>query len=178
MDTLDCIKERRSIRKFKNQAVSPETLEQLVSAASYSPSWKNSQIARYTMVKTAQIKNKIADEMVSPFNKETINSAPILVVISYVKNRCGFEKDGSFSTSKGAAWQMFDCGIAAQTFCLAAKDMGLGTVIMGLFDENKISEYLNIPDNQEIGCLIALGYPDENPEMPKRKSVNELISYK
>jgi len=178
METLDCIKERRSIRKFKNQTVPTEALEQLVLAASYSPSWKNSQIARYTMVTTAQLKSKIADEMVPPFNRETINSAPVLAVVSYVKNRCGFEKDGSFSTSKGAAWQMFDCGIAAQTFCLAAENMGLGTVIMGLFDEDKILEYLNIPDTQEIGCLIALGYPDENPEMPKRKAVNDLISYK
>lgn len=178
MNTLDCIKERRSIRKFKNEAISHEILEKLVSSASHSPSWKNSQIARYIMVETPEIKQKIADEMVSPFNQGHINSAPVLVVLSYVKNRSGFERDGSFSTSKGASWQMFDCGVAAQTFCLTAKDMGLGTVIMGLFDENKIAEFLNIPQTQEIGCIIALGYPDETPEMPKRKMVEELISYK
>ena len=68
-------------------------------------------------------------------------------------------------------------GIACQTFCLAAKEYGLGTVIMGIFDEDGITELLNIPEDQELASLIAIGYPESEPEPPKRKSARELLVY-
>lgn len=69
-------------------------------------------------------------------------------------------------------------GAACQTFCLAAKEKGLGTVIMGIFDEDGISDLLQIPKEQELGALIAVGYPDIDPAVPKRKSVEELLQYR
>jgi nitroreductase len=72
---------------------------------------------------------------------------------------------------------MFDTGIAAQTFCLAAHEQGLGTVILGLFDEDKIEEMLQLPEDRELAALIPVGYPDEAPVAPKRKPVTDLISY-
>ena len=71
-----------------------------------------------------------------------------------------------------------DAGIAAQTFCLAAWERGVGTVITGYFDEEKITRLLNLPENQKVGCVIGLGYPDEEPAAPKRKSVEDLLTYK
>ena len=73
---------------------------------------------------------------------------------------------------------MFDAGIACQSFCLAAHESGLGTVIMGIFDEDGIRNLLNIPEEQELAALIAVGYPDISPEPPKRKTVSELLTYK
>ena len=73
---------------------------------------------------------------------------------------------------------MFDAGIAAQTFCLAAWERGVGTVITGYFDEAKIIDLLHIPENRKVGCVIGLGYPDEEPAAPKRKSVEDLLTYK
>lgn len=73
---------------------------------------------------------------------------------------------------------MFDAGIAAQTFCLAAWERGVGTVITGYFDEEKITRLLNLPENQKVGCVIGFGYPDEEPAAPKRKSVEDLLTYK
>ena len=75
-------------------------------------------------------------------------------------------------------WKMFAAGIAAQTFCLAAWERGDGTVITGNFDEEKITRLLNLPENQKVGCVIGLGYPDEEPATPKRKSVEDLLTYK
>ena len=72
---------------------------------------------------------------------------------------------------------MFDVGIACQTFCLAAHEAGLGTVIMGIWDEDGITELLNIPEDQELAALIAIGYPDIDPPAPKRKSVEELLTF-
>lgn len=73
---------------------------------------------------------------------------------------------------------MFDVGAACQTFCLAAKEKGLGTVIMGIFDEDGISELLHIPEEQELAALIAIGWPDIDPDAPKRKTTEELLQYR
>ena len=54
-------------------------------------------------------------------------------------------------------------------FCLAAHEAGLGTVIMGIFDEDGIRNLLNIPEEQELAALIAVGYPDISPERTEEK---------
>jgi len=177
MTAKECIVGRRSIRQFTEQAVSPEVLEDIIATASYAPSWKNTQITRYTAV-TGAAKEKLSKlTSVFPGNSSRMESAPMVVAVSVVKGRCGYERDGSFSTVKEDGWQMFDAGIASQTFCLAAHELGLGTVIMGIFDDT-LSDVLEIPENQELVNLICIGHPAEAPEMPKRKSVSDLLSYK
>ena len=110
------------------------------------------------------------------WNTKIMEGAPVLVVMTMVTGRSGFEKDGSFSTSKETHWQSFDAGIAAQTFCLAAHDLGLGSVILGVIDEAAIKGILNIPEEEEIAALIPLGYPAEEPKAPRRKAVEELLT--
>ncbi len=177
MDFLKCVESRRSIRKFEEEKVPFEIIEELVEIASYSPSWKNSQIVRYVYVEDKKILEEIATNQVLgfKFNTETIKNAPGLIILTYVMNRSGFEKDGSYATPKKDGFEMFDSGIAAQTFCLAATEKGLGTVILGYFDEDKIKETLGIPENQKISCLIPIGYPEEIPAMPKRKVLEDLL---
>ena len=178
MNTMDCIFSRRSIRKFKPDLVGHQLLETVIQAASYSPSWKNSQITRYIAIEDTSILTKIADDFTPSFNSHIIRQAPLLLAVTFVKGRSGFERDGSFSTKKEDRWQMFDVGAACQTFCLAAKEKGLGTVIMGIFDEDGISELLHIPAEQELAALIAIGWPDIDPDAPKRKTTEELLQYR
>ena len=178
MNVTECIKTRRSIRKFKPDPVDHSIIDSIVSSASYSPSWKNTQITRYIAVEDRSVLSEIADKYTPDYNSKIIRQAPVLMAVTFVKGRCGFERDGSFTTKKEDRWQMFDAGAACQTFCLAAKDKGLGTVIMGIFDEDGISELLHIPKEQDLGSLIAIGYPDIDPEAPKRKSVEELLQYR
>ena len=140
MNTIDCIKSRRSVRKFTEEKVPHEVLEQLVELARWAPSWKNTQIARYVAVEDEALKNRIAEEATIPWNEGIIKGAPVLMVMTYVEKRCGYERDGSFSTSKGDRWQNFDCGIAAATFELAAHELGLGSVVLGIFEEEKLRE--------------------------------------
>lgn len=108
MNTIDCIKSRRSVRKFTEEKVPHEVLEQLVELARWAPSWKNTQIARYVAVEDEALKNRIAEEATIPWNEGIIKGAPVLMVMTYVEKRCGYERDGSFSTSKGDRWQNFD----------------------------------------------------------------------
>lgn len=178
MTAKECILGRRSIRKFKADPVSHELLAQIVETASYAPSWKHTQITRYIAIE-GELKEKIAAEGTSlyPGNGKIISSAPLLVAVTVIKNRSGYERDGSFSTPRGDGWQMYDAGVASQTFCLAAYEQGLGTVILGLFDQAPIEAMLQLPEDRELVALIPVGYPDEAPAAPRRKPVEDLLSY-
>ncbi len=178
MTAKECITTRRSVRRFKAEPVSHEVLNSIVEAASYAPSWKNTQITRYTAVEDPALKAELAAKATIPHNAGIINSAPVLMVVTLIKNRCGFERDGSYTTSKGDHWQMFDAGIATQTFCLAAWEQGIGSVIMGIFDEKAVGDLLSIPEDQEVAALVAIGYPDEAPAAPARKTTDILLQYK
>ena len=103
MNAKDCIKERRSIRKFKADPVDHALLSEIVETASYAPSWKHTQIARYIAVE-GDLKNKIAAQCTDayPRNGEIIAQAPMLIAVTFLTGRSGFERDGSFSTSKGS----------------------------------------------------------------------------
>lgn len=179
MTAKECIKGRRSIRKFADTPVSRDVIADIVETASYAPSWKHTQITRYIAVE-GELKDKIADECTSAYakNGEIIKNAPMLIAVTFIKNRSGFERDGSYSTPKEGGWQMFDAGVASEAFCLAAYEQGLGSVIMGIFDEAKAASLLEVPEERELVALIPIGYPAESPAAPKRKSVEELLSFK
>lgn len=178
MDFQACLQGRRSVRKFSSDTVSEETLVKLIQSASYAPSWKNSQSVRYIAISNEAVKKDIADQCVMGFapNQAVITNASTLMVVTTVSPRSGYERDGSPSTSKGSHWESFDAGIAVQTFCLAAYEQGLGTVVLGIFDEEKLSSIANVPQGQKVSALVALGYPDEIPAMPKRKSADDLLT--
>lgn len=178
MTAKECILNRRSIRKFKSDAVDHELLKGIIGTASYAPSWKHTQITRYVAVEGA-LKDKIADEgtQMFPNNGNIIKNAPMLIAVTIIKGRSGYERDGSFTTDRGDSWQMYDAGVASQTFCLAAHEAGLGTVIMGIFDRPIVSSLLQIPEDRELVALIPIGYADEEPAAPRRKPVDELISF-
>lgn len=177
MNTIECIKSRRSVRSFTDQKVSHSILNQIVEAASFSPSWKNTQISRYIIVEDENLKQKIM-EQTNDHNRNIIAGAKSLVVVTFIKNRCGFERDGSYTTKRKNEWQMFDVGIATQTFCLAAHELGVGSVILGIFDHEEIAKILELPEDREVAALVAIGYETEHPNAPKRKTVEELVEYK
>lgn len=178
MTANECIKGRRSIRKFTEQPVSAELIKQIVETASFAPSWKNTQVPRYIAV-SGSVKEKIAAECTSIYggNAPIINGAPVVIVQTVLKNRSGYERDGSFSTSKEKGWQMYDAGIAAEAFCLAAYEQGIGSVVLGLFDYEKVAALLNIDESQEVVALIPIGYPAEQPICPRRKTVDDLLTF-
>lgn len=174
----ECVKGRRSVRKYADREISQDVLEQIVDLARFSPSWKNTQVVRYHVIKSPELKEAVARNCVLSFdfNAKTILRCNALVLVTVVEKVSGYEPDGSFSTSQGDRWEMFDAGIASQTFCLAAYSKGVSSVILGVFDENKIREYIPLPDGERVTNLIALGYPLEPAKAaPPRKEVSELL---
>ena len=177
MTANECIKGRRSIRKFTDQPVSHELLSQIIETASFAPSWKNTQITRYIAVEGEKKAALAKCTNLYPGNGVIMENAPMVIAVTVITGRSGYERDGSFSTPKGTGWQMFDAGVASEAFCLAAHEQGLGTVIMGLFDEEEASRLLELPEDRELVALIPIGYPAEAPTAPRRKTVDDLLSY-
>ncbi len=178
METVKAIKERRSVRKFDpSREVSKELIESVIDVARFAPSWKNTQVTRYYVL-TGEAKDKLADcTTIWAKNGDIMRGAPMVVALSVIDKRSGYERDGSASTPLGDGWQMFDSGIACQTFCLAAHDAGLSTVIMGLYDDNA-ADVIGIPEGQILTAVIAIGYAAEEPTAPNRKEVSDLVTYK
>jgi len=179
MDIKECIETRRSVRRFADEPIPRDTILEIVRAASFSPSWKNTQVVRYTVVTDRTVMEKIASECVLGFayNTKTLSACPALAVQSVVTGRSGAEKDGSFTTAKGSDWEVYDAGISAQTFCLAAHALGVGTCILGIFDEDKVAPLIGLPAGERITALIATGYPAETPKAPPRKAAEDLVRF-
>lgn len=178
MTAKECITGRRSIRKFTDQPISHELLAQIVETASYAPSWKHTQIVRYIAVEGEAKARLAACTSTFPGNGQIMESAPMVVAVTIITGRSGFERDGSYTTHRGDSWQMFDAGVASEAFCLAAYEQGLGTVILGIFDQKEAADVLEIPEGRDLIALIPIGYPAEAPTAPRRKSVDDLLSYK
>ena len=179
MESLQCIMTRRSVRNFEKREVPENVIKDRVKAEQFAPSWKNSQIVRYNVVCNKNVLDDIADNGLLGFshNRDIIKGCSALVVLSVVNGICGYEKDGSYTTSKKDKWEMFDAGIAAQTFCLAAHEKGVGSVILGIFDEYKIADIISLSKNQEIACLIAIGYPAGELKAPNRKDTSDILNF-
>ncbi len=181
MDAIQMIKERRSVRKYTNQKVDRELMKEIIDIARWAPSWANFQVARYTLVDDAETIKKLATDGVKGFtyNIKTLENAHGVAVLSFVKGKSGKldpEKD-EYATEKTNIWEVFDAGIACQTFCLAAHAKGVGTCIFGVIDENTIPGIVGLPEDETVAALITYGYPDEQPPATKRKNVDEIVRF-
>lgn len=178
MNAIEMIKERRSIRTFKDEVVDREIMNEIIGSAVYAPSWANLQIVRYTLVDTRAKVDELAEiGMLGP-NVANVKKAPAAVVISYVEGKSGkAPSGGDYVTSKGASWDMFDAGIAAQTFCLAAYEKGVGTVVMGIFNEEKVAEVIGLPEGETVAAVIPYGYETKHPKAAPRMAVEEVTRY-
>ena len=130
MDVFEAIKTRKSWRKYKSTPVRDEDLQKVLEAARWAPSWKNTQVWRFVVVRDNEIKKKLADTL-APTNgaAEGIRNAPVTIVACAELQKAGF-KMGQAETAKGD-WFMYDVGLAMEHICLAAAALGLGTVHVG-----------------------------------------------
>ena len=176
MELNNAIFERRSIRKYKDQPVSEQQVREILWAASNAPSWTNSQPSRYFVAMDAA-RDAVA-EMLPQFNKNNVINAPVLIVSCVKKGTSGYRKDGTAATHLDDGFLHFDNGLRVQNICLKALDMGLGTLIMGLYDEKAIRAYFEIDDTLEIVCVLSIGYPVDQPAARPRKSVEEIAVFK
>ena len=175
MDILDIIKSRRSIRKFKPDAIPKELLIKVLEAARWAPSWANTQCWEFIIVNDVEIKKKLAETLVPERNpaKSAIIEAPIVIVVLAKKGVSGYYKGQPMT--KFGDWFMFDVALAVQNLVLEAYSLGLGTVIVGSFNHDRVAEILNVPKDREVVVMIPMGYPAESPPPRPRKELHEMI---
>lgn len=181
MDAITMIKERRSVRKYKNEKVDRELMKEIVDIAKWAPSWTNCQVARYTLVDNEEIIKQLANDGVKGFvyNMDTLKNAKGVAVLSYVKGKSGkLDKYNIESSTEENVWEVFDAGIACQTFCLAAHAKGVGTCIMGVIDEKSIAKIINLPEEENVAALIVYGYEEGNhAAATQRKETEEIMRF-
>lgn len=175
-DLMEIIKERRSIRKYQAKDIPREIVDKVLESVRWAPSWINTQCWEVIVVKDKIIKEGL-QAMISKGNPATksIVEAPVIFAVCGKLEKSGYYKD-KISTKFGD-WYMFDLGLATQNLCLMAHDLGLGTVIVGLFDHDRAGKILNVPEGYELVILIPIGYPAKTPAVPKRREINEFTHY-
>jgi len=175
-DLMEIIKDRRSVRKYQDKEISEESLNQILESVKWSPSWANTQCWEVIVIRDRKVKEKLQDILPksNPATKH-FSEAPLILALCGKLASSGYYKDKA--TTKFGDWFMFDLGIAAQSICLTAYDLGIGTVIMGLFDHDKIGEELGVPEGYELVSLIPMGYPTQESGAPKRREISEFAHY-
>lgn len=179
MEAVANILDRRSIRKFKDEKVDRELMKEIVEISRYAPSWGNFQVVRYTLVDDEKTIERLGTEGVNGFvyNVNTLKNAKGVAVLSFVKGKSGKLEGDDYATSKASVWEVFDAGIACQTFCLAAHAKGVGTLIMGVINDESISGIVGLPEEETVAALIVYGYADESPAATLRKEVEEIARF-
>ena len=176
MDLMETIEGRRSIRKYKPDPVPEEALQKVLEAVRWAPSWANTQCSEVVVAKDPKVKSELAATL--PQTNPALRSmtdAPLVLVLCGKKGTSGFYK-GQAVTVKGD-WLMFDTGLAMQNLCLAAHALGLGTVVVGMFDHKKAEQVLGLPEGVEVVAMTPLGYPSSGGGTSKRKEISEFVFY-
>jgi len=178
MDVITALKERRSIRKYKPDAIADMDLEEVLEAARWAPSWKNYQCTRFIIVKDSEMKAKLADTL-SQTNPSAaaIRQAPVAIVACAELKKSGYSRSGQVETDKGNYWYMFDVALAMQNLVLTAYSLGLSTVYVGLFDAASVAQLLNVPEGFVVVAITPLGYAAEEKTAPRRKELSETVFY-
>jgi nitroreductase len=177
MDFLELTKQRFSARKYLAKPVEREKISRCLEASRLAPSACNSQPWHFIVIDEPTLVNQIAAQThnkIIAFNKFVINASAIVVILME-KPKLITQIGGKI---KDKEYPLIDLGITAEHFCLQATEEGLGTCMLGWFNEKAIKKILNIPTHKTIGLLISVGYPDyKNPPSKNRKTINEIVSY-
>ena len=178
MDFQTLMATRQSVRKYQNRPVEHEKLDLLIESVRTAPSASNSQPWKLILVDDPELKDKVAkatfDKLLS-FNRFAAE-APVMAVLVLEKPKL-ITKIGI--SIKRREFPLIDIGIAASQFCLMAAELGLGTCMIGWFNEGRVKAALQIPAKKRIGLLITLGYAPEGYKLRQkiRKTREGMSSY-
>ena len=172
MEFEKLIMARRSARGYDN-AIDEATLREAISRARFAPSWKNSQESRVYAALTPETAQKVFDAL-PDFNRNSSANAT-LIVTTFVKGIAGFNAAGQPTGSAGDCWGAYDLGLHDAYLILALQDLGYDSLIMGLSDEKALKEIFQIPENEQIMSVIAVGRRSKPAAAPVRKPLEETL---
>ena len=176
MDFLELVSSRQSVRAFdSDRIVEKEKLGRIIEIARLAPSACNAQPWSFVLVDEPELKNKVADatsSRVLGMNHFT-KQAPVHLLL--VEEKVNISS-GIGGWIKEKDYAQMDLGIVAAHIVLAAQSEGLGTCIVGWFDEDKVKELLNIPSSKRVWLDIVIGYSTQPLRKKSRKSIEKILS--
>jgi nitroreductase len=175
-DILNFINSRQSDRKYSDKPVEKEKLERIIEAGRMAPSACNAQPWKFIVVTDPELVLKVADAASAKLigmNSFVAQASVILVIVREKPNMSS--KVGA--TIKNKDYSLIDIGIATENICLQAKAEGIGSCIIGWFDEIQIRKLLEIPKSKRVELIITLGYSLSEQREKRRKPAEETVSY-
>jgi nitroreductase len=173
---LELIMSRQSDRKYSNKAIEPEILNRIIEAGRMAPSANNAQPWKFIVVTEPVLLRKIAEaasEKLLGINT-FVAQAPVLIIIVREKPDLPTKAAGII---KNRDYSLIDIGIASGNICLQAEAEGLGSCMIGWFDEKSLKKYLGVPKSKRIELIITLGYSLSVKREKKRKPATDTVSF-
>lgn len=173
MELLDLILKRQSDRQYEARPVDRELVVKCLEAARLAPSACNSQPWKFVVVDEPQLVLQVGEAAAGMGMNKFAKEVPVIVAVVLEKMNLTARIG---SVIKDKEYSLLDMGIAVEHFCLQAAELGLGTCIMGWFDEKKVKKLLDIK-NKRVPLLITLGYPAGETRRKIRKSLDDMSSW-
>ena len=151
MDVFEAIQERRSIRSYQDTPVPREKVEKILEAARLAPSANNREPWHFIAVTDPEKRKELSKGRWAKFLPQT----PLVIVA------CGDKK-------ASPDWYAIDAALAVENMVLAAVNEGLGTCVVGSFDEKDVKALLKVPENFEVLVMLAVGYPREKVDLSSK----------
>ena len=165
---------RQSVRKYIDKPVEKQKIEQCIETARISPSANNSQPWKFIVIDDPQLRTQVGECAVGMGMNKFVPSAPVIIAVV-------LEKMGTLtsiaSVIKDKEFSLLDVGMATNQLCLQAADLGLGTCIIGWFDEKKVKRLLGVDKKKRIPLIITLGYTDIPTRHKTRKPIEQICSW-
>jgi nitroreductase len=173
---LEIIESRQSDRRYSNKPVEKEKLDRIIEAGRMSPSACNAQPWKFVVVTDPPVLKKLAEAASAKLlnMNRFLVQAPVMIVV--VKERPNVTSRVG-GTIKDKDYSLIDIGIASGNICLQAKAEGLGSCMIGWFDEARVKKILGIPGKRRVELIITIGYSLSEYRMKKRKPLEEVVSY-
>jgi len=173
---LDLIISRQSDRKYSDKPVEKDKLDRIVEAGRMAPSACNAQPWKFIVVTDPELIGKIAEAASAKLTgmNSFVTQASVIIVV--VRENPNFSSKVG-ATIKNKDYSLIDIGIATENICLQAKSEGIGSCIIGWFDERMLRKILLVPGSKRVELIITLGYSLSEQREKRRKPAVETVSY-
>lgn len=175
MDFLQLAASRQSDRAYDmSRPVELEKLERILEAACLAPSACNAQPWKFVVITDPDLSVKVGKATAGLGMNKFAKDAPVQILV--------VEESMNITSFLGAKikdkyFPLVDIGIAAAHISLAAESEGLGSCILGWFDEKEIKKLTGIPASKRLLLVITVGYPAKAKRKKSRKPKEKVISY-
>lgn len=173
---LEIITKRQSDRRYSDKPVEKIKLDRILEAGRLAPSACNAQPWKFIVVTDPELMVRVAEAASARLlgMNTFVGQAPVMIVV--VREKPNFSSKVG-ATIKNKDYSLIDIGIASENICLQARAEGLGSCMIGWFDEQLVKKILAIPPSKRVELIITLGYSLSNQREKRRKPPEEVVSY-